>query len=588
MKKYLIIALAAVSAATAFGKPARKMTHRYRQPDGSYITVIKSGDESGHRVTTADGKLLRFDKEKGYVLAENAAPVARRVKRPNVEPAIPEAVREAMPATRGVGLCSSRFPGKGEQKALVILAEFKDVKFNSKNKAPYNSVDSKVYFSDMLNKVGFNTYGGTGSARDFFVQNSKGQFTPQFDVYGPVTLSQNVAYYGTNDKTTYEDVKATEVVIEACKLLDDQINFKDYDRDGDGYVDNVYVFYAGHGEADIWEEDEAEMNVIWPHAWYISAYNGSALTLDGVKIDSYGMSNETVGIDDPDSDLYAGRPDGVGTFIHEFSHVLGLPDLYCTTDYENYKDIPFTPGEWSCLDYGPYNNSGKTPPNYSMYERYALDWITPKEFTVGSTAELPVLADSNEGYIVKTDKATEFFLFENRQLNGWDAFLPNHGMLVWHVDFVETVFENNEVNNKKTHQYVDLVEADNIQDYPTGYNWLTGLTYGASTLKGDPFPGSKNIKKYGYATTPSLRSWSGKNLGINLTNITESAGKITMSVDDGKGSSVADVFASLESGVVYNLQGVKVAEFANGALPELPAGIYVVRTAAGRALKVSL
>lgn len=601
MKKYLIIALAVASAACAFAKPARRYWHRYQQPDGTYITVTMTGDENRHSVRSTDGRLLKFDRERGYVeVAEGLLESApRKMRRPNVAMAMPERVRQSMPQTRGIGLTEIRFPSKGEQRALVILAEYKDVKFNSKNKSPYKPADPKAYFSDMLNKEGFNTYGGTGSARDFFIQNSKGQFKPQFDVYGPVTLSNNASYYGKNDAAD-NDARATEVVIEACKLLDSQINFKDYDRDGDGYVDNVYVFYAGYGEADIYPEDEETYNTVWPHAWYISGYTetdnkpGYPLVLDGVKIDSYGMSNETIGIDDPYSYSYANRPDGIGTFVHEFSHVLGLPDLYATTDYydENsdawYKDVPFTPGNFSCMDSGPYNNGGKTPPNYSMYERYALDWVTPREFTLNSTVAIPNLADSNEGYLVKTDKSTEFFLFENRQLTGWDTYIPWHGMLVWHVDYNQKVYYENEVNNTKDHQYVDLIEADNIQDYPTGVDLWGDLKWPkTSTLKGDPFPGNKNVRSFGYSTTPSLRSWSGKNLGIMLNEITETSGKITANITDSTGgSSVEESVAGVAGGDIYNMQGVKVAVYEGGTLPELPAGIYIIRTTDGRTVKI--
>ena len=194
------------------------------------------------------------------------------------------------------------------------------------------------------------------------------------------------------------------------------------------------------------------------------------------------------------------------------------------------------------------------------------------------SVSLENLADSRRAFIVKTDREQEYYLFENRQQTGWDKYIPASGMLVWHIDYDITPFYNNEVNNTKDHQYVDLVEADNIQDYPTGIDSWTGYyIYPASTQTGDPFPGSKRVKSFGFNTTPSLRSWSGKNLGVELTNIAETNGRITF--DSAlSGSGVEDVaVAEMEDGDIYNLAGVKVGELKDGRMPELLPGVYVIR-----------
>ena len=153
------------------------------------------------------------------------------------------------------------------------------------------------------------------------------------------------------------DQRPEEMIIEACQMLDDTVDFSEYDRDGDGYIDNVFVFYAGRGEASGGASD-----TVWPHSWDITAATSVPYVFDGVRLDRYGCSNE----------WEVDRPDGVGTFVHEFSHVMGLPDLYAT----KYTGA-FTPGAWSAMDYGPYNNDGCTPPLYSAFERYSLGWIEP-------------------------------------------------------------------------------------------------------------------------------------------------------------------------------------------------------------------
>lgn len=625
MKKSLLIAgLALTAGLTAWGKPALKIPLTVTQPDGSKLTIVKRGNATCKSIYTLDGYLLERDDRKGYVYAlpqgdgtlvasdmparnaewrtdaeveflstvsreetnEAVAALGMKAKEANrfmLKSRVPAFAQGLQMNTRGPGLYDYSFPCKGKQKVLVILAEFADVKFNSKNKSPYNKIDSKTYFTEMLNKDGFDTYGGTGSAHDWFIQNSNGLFDPEFDVYGPVTLPQNVKYYGGNDRNG-DDKAAHQMVIDACKALDGEIDFKDYDRNGDGYVDNVYVFYAGYGEADTAGQEDT----IWPHSWEISSatapnanVQGDPLELDGVYIDRYACSNETCGIIGYDSNfnsIYADRPDGIGTFVHEFSHVMGLPDLYSTAEYSSYRNVPFTPEEFSVMDYGPYNNDGMTPPNYSAYERYALDWITP-DVMISGNRSLENLGDTNQAFIVKTDKEQEFYLFENRQQTGWDKYIPGHGMLVWHVDFDQTAFYKNEVNNAKTHQYVDLVEADNIQDYPTGQNLDGYYFYPETTRTGDPFPGSKNVRTFGASTTPALKSWSGKSLGVELSGITESNGIISfVATVDGSGVNDIETDTMILSGDVYDLRGIKIGTVVDGKMPALDAGIYIVRS----------
>ncbi|MDE6402664.1 MAG: M6 family metalloprotease domain-containing protein, partial [Muribaculaceae bacterium] len=333
-------------------------------------------------------------------------------------------------AQSGLGRFTSNFPRTGKIRSLVILVQYKDTKFTLSD--PYS------YFNNMLNQEGFSEYNGTGSARDYFLFNSNNQFDPDFDVFGPYTLKNNRSYYGGNDSDGYDKLPE-EMVVEACKGLASQINFADYDLDNDGYVDNVFVIYAGEGEASGGPE-----NSVWPHAWELSSA-GKAFKLNGKTIDSYGCTNEWVD----------NRPDGVGTFVHEFSHVMGLPDLYAT-DYSS----AVTPGEWSVLDYGPYNNDGCTPPNYSIFERNAMGWCEPTVLDGPDSVTLRDITLTNEGCIIPTTKTNEFFLLENRQQTGWDTYLPGHGMLIWHVDFNQQVWDNNSVNNTASHMYVELEKAD--------------------------------------------------------------------------------------------------------------------------------
>lgn len=528
VKLLLAAAVMAPAAFNAYAVPARPGLINFTQGDGSTVKVRLVGDESFHYYLTEDGYLLknvndclyyadidesgtveassiratdvagRDMKARNYLGAIDRTELGRRLDKA-VKPAVmrrmapaaaPAATAEA---SKGPGLfAGTSFPSMGDQKAIVVLVQYADVKFNLSD--PYD------YFNRMLNERGFSSYGGTGSAVDYFEECSDGQFRPQFDVYGPITLSREMSYYGGNDYYG-NDKYPHKMIIEACQQLDSKVNFADYDRDGDGYIDNVFVFYAGRGEAD-----GGGSNTVWPHSYDItSAEPSTAYRFDGKRLDRYGCTNEW------SSD---GRPDGVGTFCHEFSHVMGLPDLYATS----YTGA-FTPGDWSALDSGPYNNNGCTPPLYSAFERYALGWMEPRVIDGPADITLKDIGH-NEACIIPTGDPDEFFLLENRQQKSWDKYIPGHGMLVWHIDYDSQVWTNNVVNNTSSHQYVDLEEADNRRT--------------ESTRAGDAFPGTSKITSFTDQTSPSMKTWGGKSLGLPVTDITESNGVITFKVAGGK------------------------------------------------------
>ncbi|MGM9860105.1 MAG: M6 family metalloprotease domain-containing protein, partial [Muribaculaceae bacterium] len=537
MKKSILTLALAMSIAipSALAKPAlRNYVHRVEQPDGSIIELTRLGDEFNHVTLTTDNIPVLADTQGRYcyaILDANGNAVASDIQAANPAERTPEAAafiaslnyeqvaekilnrRESFTApmrkssASGVGLMESRFPHMGSPRALVLLVAFSDKPFTVNN--------AHDYFDQFLNGDTFTEYGGTGSVVNYFTTSSNGLFTPQFDVVGPLTLSNKTSYYGGNDSYG-DDLRPCEMIREACTLANAEINFADYDTDGDGYVDNVYVIYAGQGEADYGED-----NTIWPHSWKLSSGLGTAPTYDGVKVDDYGCGNEW-GLD---------APDGIGTFVHEFSHVLGLPDLYCTN--YNSTATKLTPGAWDVLDYGPYNNEGRTPPTYSIYARNAMEWIDPIVITGESTIDLREIQEFNDGAVILTSDPYEFFLLENRQQVGWDAYVPGHGMLIWHIDYDASIFRSNTVNNSSSHQYVDIEEAGGTANNTMAY-----------TLASYPFPGYKEVTSFTDDTKPSMVTWSGVRLNLPITNITENEGLISFDVAGGYVVLTAPVLAS--------------------------------------------
>ena len=224
----------------------------------------------------------------------------------------------------------------GEKRFLVLLIEFSDLSFTLEN--------PQEAFSNQLNQEGYSAHGATGSVRDFYIDNSSGQFMPIYDVYGPVKVSKAYSYYGKNDAQG-SDTNPDEALYEACCILDPDLDFSIYDNDHDGFVDFVYVIYAGRGEAD-----GGGGNTIWPHtSWIYSSY-GKTVYLDGKRLDTYACSPEL-----QSGSGYLTR-DGIGSFCHEFSHVLGLSDHYAT----NYSSVKQT-GAWDLMCSGSYNNNSNTP-----------------------------------------------------------------------------------------------------------------------------------------------------------------------------------------------------------------------------------
>lgn len=587
-------ALLVGTAATAMAKPAYRGPIAATQPDGTTITIRLTGDEFSHAAFTEDGYPVVYDDNLGYVYADilsdgrlaasgivvseassrtaearaflqgiTAERIAtareylgNRGMRQRVARKAPtrEGMRRAVASQKHLGLCSdATYPVKGEQKGLVILVEYQDVKFGSSNLnfdyGSYGDGTAHGYWDDLLNKEGFDGNGGRGSCRDWFLQNSRNtkgnsQFSPHFDLYGPVTLPNNRRYYGNNNAYDNDD-KAWKMVVDALDILDPEVDFSQYDRDGDGYIDNVYVFYAGFGEAD-----SNLKYTVWPHSWNVTAGDNMLHRYDGVIVDRYACSNET--------DYVSKEPDGIGTFVHEFSHVMGLPDLYATSYGSSY-----TPGAYSVLDYGPYNGDGKCPPNYSAFERNALGWANPRRFGPTGEYELPGIVETNQCNIIPTEKDTEFFLVENRRQEGWDEFIPGHGMIIWHVDYVPRQWDDNSVNNTAGHQYVDLIEAN--------------LQRNAKYADGHTFPGTSNVTSYRF------RSWAKVSCDIEFADIAESEdGLITMHVDnpnyqpgeddiieddDPNGAGVGSI-ADGEDGAAeyYTLQGIRIAAPAAGEI----------------------
>lgn len=448
----------------AGGVQADPSPTRIVNPNGSVVEVCEFGNEFFSFFTDINHKILyEYDGE------GNIVPAIREgrnllVNKDDIDLLKKATLRKVnnIPTRAVFNIADdgrSAFPTQGKVKSLIILVEYPECPFAVEN--------PQELFTRKCNEKGFSDYGGCGSVKDYFEANSHGRFSPSFDVYGPVKLPESSKYYTGG----YRMQKFYEAVGYAVKELDDEIDFSQYDNDGDGLVDTIFFYFAGHGQ-----NDTKDTSLIWPHQWdyrkYVSTPAG-ALICDGVEIGPYACSSELKSkIPDGEEQPWM---DGIGTHVHEFSHVFGLPDLYDTDGGSFFSTT--SPEDWSVMDHGNYLGYSTCPVGYSAYEQYFCRWLdSMEEMTPGEEYSLASNSNTTEpkAYYIRVPKSkgsdsyyNEWFFFETRTRHGWDAQIPEEGMLIWRIDFDRDAWTDNKVNiNRKPHW--ELLSPDS---YNKKFTW---------------------------------------------------------------------------------------------------------------------
>ncbi|MBR5102068.1 MAG: M6 family metalloprotease domain-containing protein [Muribaculaceae bacterium] len=460
MRRILTTALALLFAiGVAWAVPAKRIVKTVTQSDGKTLTITLVGDEFHHGFITTDGLVVDQGTDGNYYY-RNASGLTSVMahdvsQRGSVEASFVEQNRENMTigatetarqkarrVSRPLKVGSTQVPTSGSPRVPIILVQYKD-------KAMKNT------------KSSFETHYKTGSKSvyQYFADQSNGIYTPQYDVYGIYTLDSNRATYGGNDSNG-DDKGVAKMVGEAIDKAGNDIDWSQYDNDGDGEADVCIVVYAGVGEAQAYG---VVPNAVWPCQWSLSSgatYNDGtgARNRNGVKIDRFAVFNEIAGNNDNGSTM-----DGIGTFCHEFSHCLGLPDFYETTYSHGYYGM----GYWSLMNSGCYNGGsvdGDTPIGYSAYEKNFMGWIdyiTPVE---GTKYTLPVFnsktAANDQAVKITGLNSNEYWILENRRQQGWDQYIADEGVLITHFTYVASRWEANTVNNYAV-QCATIIPADN-------------------------------------------------------------------------------------------------------------------------------
>lgn len=487
MRSICFIFLLLLSVNTAMAVRAYPYPIKVKQPDGSTLTIVIHGDEFYRSITTEDGRAVVRGQD-GYYrisgISQTSAAEAVLIRERNIR---------RLAENGGIPVLSPL--ATGNVKVLIIPVEFDDVTFSM--------ADPQSHFHNMLNTAGYSENGGTGSAKDYFKANIH-EKDFDFDVSEPVRLSKPYSHYGENDVSTPSvityDIRIDEMVEEACSLADLSVDFSKYDNDGDGTVDYIFFFFAGYNEAESGDD-----LAIWPQTHNISS---KGLRMDGVRIGLFSCASELSGSNSASDGTLTS---GIGTFCHEFSHFLGLVDLYDTDQGSG----GLSQGLWgtlSIMDKGNYNNYGRTPPYYCAIDRELAGSAKYMDVSTGTTVTLPPIHVNGDIIRIPTVKNGEYYLIENRTETGWDAYTGGSGMVIYHIDRSDAIVDGitasvrwstNMVNTYAQHECADLVEA-----YPK-----------AGHISQIFFPGQADITEFSAAGDPAFIAWDGTPVGIKFSNI---------------------------------------------------------------------
>lgn len=612
MRKKLLFGLlfAAMTAGAVKMKPGINII---KQADGTTITVRAYGDEDLSYFLASDGTLLYQEGTNFYIAGVKAdgtlystgvlahEPSMRTIKEISaIKAQNAKAFYNSMETQAKANKVrrepmtpdNSLLPSLGKHKIPVILVEFSDVEFSVEN--PKATFDKYLNGKELFNKetdpeMGQN-YAGVAK---YFKDMSFGKFEPEFEVYGPVNLGKPLATYGAG-YSSQENMGL--LLTDACTAVDDEVDFTQYDSNDDGNIDLIYIIYAGFSQSIAGNSTDC----IHPKSGYLSL----AKSFDGMDVKRYGVNNELNGT--PADQAYGPIINGIGLFCHEFSHCMGLPDLYPKSGSIAEACINQNMDYWSLMDAGEYTANGYRPTAYTAWERERLGWMEIGTLTGPSNVELKSLDEGGAAFRIYNDKdetGHEYYIVENVQNNGWNKNLFGNGLMVTHVDYLSSQFSLGgcKVNNTEGHPRMHVMAADGmfVPEYFLGStiedSYITFLKehnadlvakYGGQVFSiedykaeaaGDLFPGTSNATSLTDDSQP-MKAWTynGETMGKPITDITNDTEKGIVSFKFMGGGEPVDGINEVTvnkttDSRVYSISGTYMGNDINS----LPKGIYI-------------
>ena len=504
MKRFFLCLLLVSLNLCMMAVPVLRVRRSVTLDDGRTMMVTACGDEDFNYFLTDDGQVVLLQDSifhcTGLSLDEYIATL----------PAPPQQAR------RRVGSVSSALvKPKGVKKIPVILTAFKDRQFT----VAANDKRVAEYYEEFFNGEDITeSTGNWGSVRQYFIDQSLGQFMPEFTVIGPIQLDGNYGYYG-GDKGSSMDTLYSAFVREAFTKAQAQMtDWKEFDNDGNGKIDLCVFIYAGLGQN--YTNNYGDKSTIWPKEL------PTAYTVDGITLSGCISSCELHPTKASGGVITETQPDGIGVVIHEISHALGLPDFYDT------KGVAFGMDFWSVMDYGMYTRSGRAPVGYTAYEREFMGWQKTEVVDSPRTLHLDCFHLGGKGYkLVNDANPNEYYILDNRQAEGWDwgaCSNRGHGMLVMHIDYSSNAWNGNRVNVDPKHQRMTIIPANGTL---IGSNNYSSQAEWQASLEGNPYPGTTENHELTDTSDPASLVFTGNYMGKPLVDIEETTdGIITLKV----------------------------------------------------------
>ena len=612
MRKKLLFGLlfAAMTAGAVKMKPGINII---KQADGTTITVRAYGDEDLSYFLASDGTLLYQEGTNFYIAGVKAdgtlystgvlahEPSMRTIKEISaIKAQNAKAFYNSMETQAKANKVrrepmtpdNSLLPSLGKHKIPVILVEFSDVEFSVEN--PKATFDKYLNGKELFNKETDPEMGQNyASVAKYFKDMSFGKFEPEFEVYGPVNLGKPLATYGAGYSS---EENMGLLLTDACTAVDDEVDFTQYDSNDDGNIDLIYIIYAGFSQSIAGNSTDC----IHPKSGYLSL----AKSFDGMDVKRYGVNNELNGT--PADQANGPIINGIGLFCHEFSHCMGLPDLYPKSGSIAEACINQNMDYWSLMDAGEYTANGYRPTAYTAWERERLGWMEIGTLTGPSNVELKSLDEGGAAFRIYNDKdetGHEYYIVENVQNNGWNKNLFGNGLMVTHVDYLSSQFSLGgcKVNNTGGHPRMHVMAADGmfVPEYFLGStiedSYITFLKehnadlvakYGGQVFSiedykaeaaGDLFPGTSNATSLTDDSQP-MKAWTynGETMGKPITDITNATEKGIVSFKFMGGGEPVDGINEVTvnkttDSRVYSISGTYMGNDINS----LPKGIYI-------------
>lgn len=586
---------------------------KVKQPDGTTLTVKAFGNHDFSFYTTVDGVLLYkggtvfyiADVQDDGLLMPTKLIAHEKDMRNNEENRMAKEQNKTLFYDK-ISINSNKARAKrepmefnstlltsvGSPRVPVILVEFSDSIFKVDN--PAKTFDKYLNAEELFNKNDDSEMGmNYGSVKRYFKDMSFGKFTPEFDVYGPVTLDKPLKYYGGGNSASEN---MNDLFKDACTAIDDTVDFSVYDKNDDGKVDLVYIIYAGYSQS--WAGNSTDC--IHPKSGILT----NNVVLDGKTLCRYGVNNELNAT--PEDQIRNGLLiNGIGLFCHEFSHCLGLPDMYPTPGSVAERCINHNLDYWDLMDAGEYTQNGYRPTEYTSWERERLGWMNIDTLRSGCDVALSTLSDGGKAYRILNDKdatGKEYYIVENVQKKGWNRYLQGHGMLVYHVDYDDYYFSLGgcKVNSTAGHPRMSIISADgmfmpeyfvysvvkesDMSDKEKALNkalidnysdvYITTDIY-KKELQGDPFPGINNVSSLTDTTSPASSTvYSGEFMGKPITEISEDTdtGTVRFKFMNGKPSGIENTTKDIQPNKIYSLYG----QYLGTDYDILDKGIYII------------